>query len=124
VRLYRSKDKVEKDFHEIKDVLELRPVWHRTDAKDRAHVAVCVLAVALQRRMGLRLDKAGRTESPARAIDELRNVRLIGQRLPGSTAAIAQPNGAIQARQELANALGVGWALRAATAGARAKSVR
>jgi len=124
VRLYRSKDKVEKDFHEIKGVLEVRPVWHRTDAKVRAHVALCVLALAVQRWMGLRLKKAGRPESPARAIDELRNVRLIGQRLPGSTAAIAQPNGTSQARQQLANALGVGWALRAATAGARLKSVR
>lgn len=59
VKLYRSKDKIEKNFREIKSVLELRPVWHRTDKKVKAHLTLCVLALAVQRWMGIRLARAG-----------------------------------------------------------------
>lgn len=124
VRLYRSKDKIEKNFCEIKGVLELRPVWHRTDAKVRAHVTLCVLALAVQRWLGQRLAKAGRSETAARAVDELRNVRLVGLRLPRATALIAQPNATTPARQELAAALGVDWALQVGTTAPRLKNVR
>lgn len=48
-RMYRSKHQVEVDFHVIKSVLKIRPVHHRTDAKVRAHVTLCMLALLLQR---------------------------------------------------------------------------
>jgi transposase len=48
-RLYREKDRVEKDFQTIKGVVELRPVRHRDDAKVRAHVTLCMLALLLER---------------------------------------------------------------------------
>ena len=48
-RLYRAKDQVEKDFEVIKGVVRLRPVRHRTDAKVRAHVTLCMLALLLER---------------------------------------------------------------------------
>jgi hypothetical protein len=48
-KLYRAKDAVEKDFHIIKGVVELRPVWHRTDLKVRAHVTLCMLALLVER---------------------------------------------------------------------------
>ena len=124
VRLYRSKDHIEKDFRDLKSVLELRPVWHRTDAKVKAHVALCVLALAVQRWIGQRLIKAGRTESAERALAELRNVRLIGQRLPNASKIIPQPNGTTAARQQLAAALEVDWALRGATTSGRLQQVR
>lgn len=54
-RLYRAKDAVEKDFQVIKSVVELRPVWHRTDAKVRAHVTLCMLALLLERTLQQRL---------------------------------------------------------------------
>ncbi|MDQ7815384.1 MAG: hypothetical protein RDU25_06330 [Patescibacteria group bacterium] len=48
-RLYRAKDAVEKDFQTIKSTVELRPVRHHTDAKVRAHVSICMLALLLER---------------------------------------------------------------------------
>ncbi|MBI2566097.1 MAG: transposase [Candidatus Schekmanbacteria bacterium] len=45
VDLYFSKDLIEKGFRIIKSELELRPVSHRTDAKVRAHVSLCILAL-------------------------------------------------------------------------------
>jgi hypothetical protein len=54
-RLYRDKDRVEKDFQTIKSLIKLRPIWHRTDQKVRAHVTVCILALLLERLLDRRL---------------------------------------------------------------------
>jgi hypothetical protein len=56
-RTYRAKNAVETDFHVIKSLVKLRPVWHRTDAKVRAHVALCMLALYVQRELTLKLKK-------------------------------------------------------------------
>jgi hypothetical protein len=55
-RLYRSKDIVEKDFETIKSVVKLRPIHHRLDAKVRAHVTICMLALLLERALRDRLE--------------------------------------------------------------------
>jgi transposase len=54
-RLYRAKDIVEKDFQVIKSVVEVRPIWHHSDAKVRAHVTLCMLALLLERTLRQRL---------------------------------------------------------------------
>jgi hypothetical protein len=54
-QLYRAKDTVEKDFQVIKSFIKLRPIWHRSDAKVRAHVTVCMLALLLERTLDRRL---------------------------------------------------------------------
>jgi hypothetical protein len=54
-QLYRAKDTVEKDFQDIKSFIKLRPIWHRSDAKVRAHVTVCMLALLLERMLDHRL---------------------------------------------------------------------
>lgn len=64
VALYRQKDAVEKDFQTIKSDLELRPVFHHTDPKVRAHVSLCMLALLLERTLERRLR---RTEEPMTA---------------------------------------------------------
>jgi hypothetical protein len=56
-RTYRAKSAVENDFHVVKSVVRLRPVRHRTDEKVRAHVALCMLALYLQRELTLKLAK-------------------------------------------------------------------
>jgi transposase len=65
-RLYRAKDAVEKDFQIIKSVVQLRPVWHQTDAKVRAHVTLCMLALLLERTLGRALQPIGVTAERAR----------------------------------------------------------
>jgi hypothetical protein len=55
-QLYRDKDMVEKDFGIIKGLVELRPVHHRNDAKVRAHVTICMLALLLERTLAHRLN--------------------------------------------------------------------
>lgn len=55
VQLYRAKDAVEKDFQTIKAVTKLRPVFHHTDPKVRAHVTLCMLALLVERTLEQRL---------------------------------------------------------------------
>jgi hypothetical protein len=81
--LYRSKDLIEKDFQTIKSVVELRPVRHRTDLKLRAHVALCMLALILERTLALKLDGM---HSPQRAIELLEPCRLNRYSNAGTTA--------------------------------------
>jgi transposase len=71
---YRAKSAVEHDFHVIKSVVKLRPVRHRTDVKVRAHVALCMLALAVERELTLRLQKEG--ISAEQALKQLRPIRL------------------------------------------------
>ena len=71
VALYRAKDAVEKDFQTIKSDLELRPVFHHTDPKVRAHVSLCMLALLLERTMECRLRKAGKAMTAPAAFEEL-----------------------------------------------------
>lgn len=72
-QLYRAKDTVEKDFQTIKSVVELNPVRHHTDLKVRAHVALCMLALLLERTLRDRLN--GRC-SPEQALEQLQSCHL------------------------------------------------
>lgn len=72
--LYRRKDVVESDFRVIKSFIKLRPVYHQTDAKIRAHVIVCVLALLLERALTERMRPLGLTAQ--RALESLASCRL------------------------------------------------
>lgn len=72
--LYRARDAVEKDFHIIKSVVELRPIRHRNDDKVRAHVTLCMLALLLERMLEHRLKKLG--TSAERALELLATCHL------------------------------------------------
>jgi transposase len=76
VRLYRQKDTVEKDFQTIKNVVKLRPLYHHTDAKVRAHVTLCMLALLLERTIERRLKRSGLVRTAAACFEELRGCHL------------------------------------------------
>ena len=65
---------MEADFHIIKSVVKLRPVRHRRDEKVRAHVALCMLALTVQRELTARLQKEG--VSAEQALEQLEPCRL------------------------------------------------
>jgi hypothetical protein len=77
-------------------------------------VTLCVLALAVQRWLENKLREADRTESAETALEELRNVRLVGMKYPDGEV-IATPNEASPDRRALATALGVQWALESDT---------
>ena len=85
VRIYRAKDGVEKDFQTIKSVLSLRPVRHRTDAKVRAHVTLCMLALLVERSLDQQLQ--GRMTGVA-ALDLLSDIHLNRMRTAGGSVPV------------------------------------
>lgn len=74
VHMYRAKQTVEADFKTIKSCIQLRPVHHQTDAKVRAHVTLCMLALLLHRTLESRLQSM--QISPARALSRLQQCPL------------------------------------------------
>lgn len=66
--LYRAKDTIERDFRLIKDVVELRPIYHYTDPKVRAHVTLCMLALLIQRLIEAQLGAAGISMTASRCL--------------------------------------------------------
>ena len=75
VRLYRAKDRIERDFRTIKKLLQLRPIHHREVTKVTAHVTVCMLSLLLERLLGTRLKNLSGM-SAERALELLEPCRL------------------------------------------------
>jgi hypothetical protein len=71
---YRERQLIERDFRTIKSVLKLRPVHHRSDAKLRAHVTICMLALLLLRILDQRLRDADIDISAEAALELLETV--------------------------------------------------
>jgi transposase len=86
VQLYRAKDAVEKDFQTIKTDLKLRPVFHHTNPKVRAHVTLCMLALLLERTLDDRLRRAKQPMTAPACIEELASARLNMLRSTADTA--------------------------------------
>ena len=83
LRAYRRLLEVESSFRVLKNFIALRPVYHWTEARVRAHVAVCVLGTLIEalieadlRRGDVRdPDLADQVLSPRRALRELGRIR-------------------------------------------------
>jgi hypothetical protein len=76
VNLYFEKDAIEKDFQTIKSNIEIRPVYHQTDNKLRAHVTLCVLALLVQRILGERLRGTAKGMTAVAALETLASAHL------------------------------------------------
>jgi transposase len=59
VAAYKELNEVERGFSHLKDLLELRPVYHHQDTRVRAHVFVAALALLLDRALEKSLRAAG-----------------------------------------------------------------
>ncbi|MCB9697195.1 MAG: transposase [Alphaproteobacteria bacterium] len=76
IEQYHQKAVVEHDFGVIKSFIELRPIRHHKDARIRAHVTLCVLALLLDRYLELRLARADITDAVDRVYEQLEPCRL------------------------------------------------
>lgn len=77
VEAYKQLAGVERAFRESKDFLELRPIWHRSEARVRAHVFVVALSFLLYRALEKALQEAGIDLSARQALRALESVRLV-----------------------------------------------
>ena len=64
---YRQLLQVERGWRDMKQVIDLRPVYHRKEERIRAHVILCWLALLLARIAENATGIPGRTAPPARA---------------------------------------------------------
>ena len=74
---YRGLWRVENAFRTIKTPLELRPLFHTSEAGVRGHVQACVLAYGLVRVIEDRLDAAGLDASAKDALHALESIQHV-----------------------------------------------
>lgn len=73
VRRYKELAEIERGWRSLKSTLLLRPVYHWTEKRIRAHVFICVLALQLERWM--RRELKGISSVP-RAISTLKRIKI------------------------------------------------
>jgi transposase len=77
VRLYKELTDVERAFADLKDVLDMRPIYHRTDNRVQAHIFVAALAFLLHRAIEKKLKAARLDLSATEALIALKSVRVV-----------------------------------------------
>jgi hypothetical protein len=88
---YRQKNQIEANFRTIKSVLNIRPTFHRTDPKIRAHVTICVLSLLAERLIEKCLSDNGALHLCRTAhalLEELDQVRLVSLRVNNTPLAL------------------------------------
>ena len=86
VRIYKELSDVERAFSSLKDIIEMRPIYHQTDERVEAHLFVAALAFLLHRALEKKLKSAGLDLSATEALQALRTVRVVDLELgPGQT---------------------------------------
>ena len=77
VAVYKELSEVERAFSRLKDVIEMRPIFHQKVSRVQAHVFVASLAFLLDRAMEKKLKLAGLDISSREAWQLLRTVRVV-----------------------------------------------
>jgi transposase len=77
VRLYKELSEVERAFANLKDVFDMRPIYHRTDGRVEAHIYVAALAFLIHRAIEKKLKAARLDLSATEALTALKSVRVV-----------------------------------------------
>jgi transposase len=77
VRLYKELSEVERCFANLKDVIDLRPVYHQTEDRVEAHIFVAALAFLIHRAIEKKLKAARLDLSATEALTILKSVRVV-----------------------------------------------
>jgi len=99
VRMYKELSEVERGFRCLKDVLEMRPIYHKSERRVRAHIFVAALALLLTRVLERRLKDAGVDLSTEEALQALSTIRLVSFKVGAGSARSGVSLGSPRARQ-------------------------
>src|SRR5215469_1942953 len=77
VGLYKELSEVERAFADLKDVIEMRPIYHQTAERVQAHIYVAALAFLLHRAIEKKLKTARLDLSATEALIALKSVRVV-----------------------------------------------
>jgi transposase len=106
VRLYKELSDVERAFASLKDIIDMRPIYHRTDGRAQAHIFVAALAFLLHRAIEKKLKAARLDLSAAEALTALKSVRVVDIDLGDGTTKRSVTHGTQRAAAVL-RALGI-----------------
>src|SRR5262252_8040615 len=106
VRLYKELSEVERSFANLKDVIDMRPIYHQTDERVQAHIFVAALAFLLHRAIEKKLKAAGLDLSATQALTALKSVRVVEIDLGNKTTKRSVTRGTQRAASVL-RALGI-----------------
>jgi transposase len=81
VAMYKQLITVERSFRQLKDVLALRPIYHRVERRVKAHIFVAALALLVRQLLERRLQEASVDLSAEEALQAVRCVRHVTFRL-------------------------------------------
>lgn len=101
VREYKRLMQVEACFAQLKDVIEMRPIWHRRPERVRGHILVATLALLLQRLLDRELKAAGEDLSANAALKALSTVKLVEFETDEGTRKQVVSQGTVRARRIL-----------------------
>lgn len=77
VEIYKDLSEVERAFSGLKDVIEMRPIYHRTVPRVEAHIFLASLSFLLDRALEKKLKSAGNDLSSKQAWQALKTVRVV-----------------------------------------------
>jgi transposase len=106
VQIYKELSEVERAFRNLKDVIEMRPIYHQTDERVQAHIFVAALAFLVHRALEKKLKAAGLDLSATEALDALRTVRVVDIDLGDGSVKRSVTRGSARAAQIL-SAIGI-----------------
>jgi transposase len=106
VQLYKDLSEVERAFANLKDVLDMRPIYHRTGDRVEAHIFVAALAFLLHRAIEKKLKAARLDLSATEALSILKSVRVVDIDLGDGTSKRSVTRGTQRAAPVL-RALGI-----------------
>lgn len=93
VGAYKELATVEAGFRDLKDVIELRPVYHKSDERIEAHIFVATLALFLKRTLEHQLAQTLPELSGSNALAAMRSVGLAELDLAGQTTRLVSGGG-------------------------------
>ena len=102
---YKELSEVERGFRSLKDVLEMRPIYHHKESRVKAHIFVAALAFLLERVLERKLKEANTNLSVTEAWQALRTIGVVEFDVGGSSK-VGVTSGSARAREVL-RALGV-----------------
>jgi transposase len=100
VEHYKDLSEVERGFRSLKDPLAMRPIWHHTERRVKAHIFVAALAFLIERMLERALKDAGLSLSARSALEALQTIRHVQFRIDGELRSGVTP-GSSRARQVL-----------------------
>lgn len=77
VALYKQLSEIERAFAGLKDVIEMRPIYHQTAERVQAHIYIAALAFLLHRAIEKKLKAARLDLSATEALIALKSVRVV-----------------------------------------------